>query len=267
MSKRIPNIYIDDGGDGPLPVVFVHSLAGNTQQWSAQLRHMRTMRRAIALDLRGHGQSSAPENGDYAIDSMAQDVQAVIAQLGLERFILVGHSMGGSVAGAYAGAYPERVAGLLLVDPSGDSTQMPVEEVQQYLGALESEAYLDFVEGYWSQILTGSTATTQAQVMRDLRATPKATVIGSFKELFKYNPVPALERYAGPKLSVITSINETPFSVHNLVSNLPHKMITGTGHWLQLDKPEEFNRIMDEFLASIDKGNPPSSHRCVSLLG
>ena len=91
MSKRIPNIYIDDGGDGPLPVVFVHSLAGNIQQWSAQLRHIRTMRRAIALDLRGHGQSSAPETGDYAIDSMAQDVQTVIAQSGLERFILIGH--------------------------------------------------------------------------------------------------------------------------------------------------------------------------------
>jgi len=257
MSKKISNIYIDDGGDGSLPVVFVHSLAGNTQQWSAQLSHIRTTRRAIALDLRGHGQSSSPENGDYAIDAMAQDVQTVVDRLGIERFILVGHSMGGSVAGAYAGAYPERVAGLLLVDPSGDSTQMPVEEVQQYLGALESEAYLNVVEGYWSQILTGSTETTQAKVMQDLRDTPKATVVGVFKELFKYNPAPALERYNRPKLSVITSINETPFSVHNLVSNLPYKMITGTGHWLQLDKPEEFNRIMDDFLTSIGNGSLP----------
>jgi len=255
MSKKISNIYIDDGGDGSLPVVFVHSLAGNTQQWSAQLSHIRTTRRAIALDLRGHGQSSSPENGDYAIDSMAQDVQTVIEQLGIERFILVGHSMGGSVAVAYAGAYPQRVAGLLLVDPSGDSTQMPVEEVQQYLGALESEAYSNVVEGYWSQILTGSTEITEAKVMQDLRNTSKATVVGVFKELFKYNPVLALERYDGPKLSVITSVNETPFSVHNLVSDLPHQKVTGTGHWLQLDKPEEFNRTMDDFLGSIGNGS------------
>ena len=255
MSKKISNIYIDDGGDGSLPVVFVHSLAGNTQQWSAQLNHIRTTRRAVALDLRGHGQSLPPENGDYAIESMVQDIQMVIDQLGIERFILVGHSMGGSVAGAYAGVYPERVAGLLLVDPSGDSTQMPIEEVQQYIGALESEAYSNVVEGYWSQLLTGSSETTQAKVMQDLRDTPKATVVGVFKELFKYNPMPVLERYNGPKLAVITAINETPFSVHNLVSNLPHKMIRGTGHWLQLDKPEEFNRIMDEFLSSVDNGS------------
>ena len=241
---------------GPVvPVVFIHALAGNTQQWSAQLSHIRKTGRAVALDLRGHGQSISPANGDYAIDSMAQDVQTVIDQLGIERFILVGHSMGGSVAGAYAGAYPQHVAGLLLADPSGDSTQMPVEEIQQYLGALESEAYSNVINGYWGQILTGSTETTQAKVIQDLRNTPKTTVVGVFKELFKYNPVPALKRYDGPKLSVITSLNETPFSLHKLVSTLPHEMITGTGHWLQLDKPEEFNRIMDDFLASVDNGS------------
>ncbi|MCP3665759.1 MAG: alpha/beta hydrolase, partial [Gammaproteobacteria bacterium] len=161
MSKKKSKIYIDDGGDGSLSVVFVHALAGNTGQWSAQLSHIRTKRRAIALDLRGHGQSLPPADGDYAIESMVQDIQTVVDQLGIERFILVGHSMGGSVAGAYAGIYPERVAGLLLVDPSGDSTQMPREEVQQYIGALESEAYSNVVGGYWSQILTGSTETTQ----------------------------------------------------------------------------------------------------------
>jgi pimeloyl-ACP methyl ester carboxylesterase len=188
---------------------------------------------------------------------MAQDVQTVIDQLGIQRFILVGHSMGGSVAVAYAGAYPQRVTGLFLVDPSGDSTQMPVEEIQQYLGALESDAYSNVVEGYWNQILAGSTETTEAKVMQDLRDTSKATVVGIFKELFKYNPVPALERYNGPKLSVITALNETPYSLHRLVSDPPHEMITGTGHWLQLDKPEEFNRIMDEFLTSIGNGSLP----------
>lgn len=255
MSKRMSSIIVDDGGTGSVPLVFIHSLAGNAKQWSAQLKHIRTTRRAIALNLRGHGLSLPPANGDYAIGSMAQDIQMALDQLGVERCILVGHSMGGSVAGAFAGAYPERVAGLLLVDPSGDSTQMPVEEVQQYLGALESEAYSGVVEGYWSQLLSGSSETTEAEVMQDLRDTSKATVVGVFKELFRYNPVPALEHYDGPKLSVITSLNETHFGLHNLASNLPHEVITGTGHWLQLDKPEEFNRIMDEFLSTIGDGN------------
>jgi pimeloyl-ACP methyl ester carboxylesterase len=255
MSEKVSGIFVDDGGTGSVPVIFIHALAGNTQQWSAQLDHIRNTRRAIALDLRGHGQSAAPANGDYAIEAMAQDIRTVVDQLGVERFVLVGHSMGGSVAGAYAGAHPEQLAGLLLADPSGDSTQMPVDEVHQFLDALESEAYTNVVEGYWRQILSGAAETTEVKVMQDLRNTFKVTVVGIFRELFKYNPVPALERYDGPKLSVITSVNETPFSVHNLVSDLPHQKITGTGHWLQLDKPEEFNRTMDDFLSSIGNGS------------
>lgn len=254
MSKKVSNIYFDDGGTGSVPVIFIHSLAGNMQQWSAQLNHVRVTRRAVALDLRGHGQSLSPVDGVYGIDSVAQDVQTVVEYLELERFILVGHSMGGSVALAYAGAYPQRVAGLLLVDPSGDSTQLPTEEMQQYLGALESDAYSNVVEGYWSQLLTGSTEMTETKVMQDLRNTPKATVVGVFQELFKYKPVPALESYNGPKLSVITVLNDTPVSLHNLMLDLPHNKITGTGHWLQMDKPEEFNRIMDDFLATVDQG-------------
>jgi pimeloyl-ACP methyl ester carboxylesterase len=122
---------------------------------------------------------------------------------------------------------------------------------------LDSDAYADFVEGYWTQILTGSAEKTQAKVMQDLRNTPKATVIGVFRELFKYSPMSALKRFGGPTLSVITPLNETPFSLHRLVPDLPHKMIEGTGHWLQMDKPEEFNRIMDDFLASVDNGSRP----------
>jgi pimeloyl-ACP methyl ester carboxylesterase len=257
MSKKTSNIFVDDGGAGSVPVIFIHALAGNMQQWSAQLDHIRKTRRAIALDLQGHGQSAAPANGDYAIEVMVQDIRTVADQLCIERFVLVGHSMGGSVAGAYAGAHPEQVAGLLLADPSGDSTQMPVEEVQQYLGALESEAYTGVIEGYWGQLLTGSAETTESKVMQDLRDTSKETVVGVFKGLFKYNPVPALERYNGPKLSIITSQNENPFALQNLVSDLPHQKMTGTGHWLQLDKPEEFNRIMDDFLTSIGDGSLP----------
>ena len=252
MSEKTHNIFIDDGGAGSIPVVFVHSLAGNTQQWSAQLSHIRTTRRAVALDLRGHGQSSLPTNEDYAIDALVQDVHTVVNKLGIQEFILVGHSLGGVVAVSYAGTYPKRVAGLLLVDPSGDSTQMPVDEVQQYIGAMESEAYSDFIEGYWNHILTGATKTTQGKVVQDLRNTSKTTVTSISKALFNFDPTAALERYRGPKLSVITPINETPYGLHKLVSDLPHIMITGTGHWLHMDKSEEFNQIMDNFLSSIN---------------
>jgi pimeloyl-ACP methyl ester carboxylesterase len=64
MSEKVSGIFVDDDGAGSVPVIFIHSLAGNTRQWSAQLDHIRKTRRAIALDLRGHGQTAAPANGE-----------------------------------------------------------------------------------------------------------------------------------------------------------------------------------------------------------
>jgi len=254
MSKKshVQNIFIDDGGAGDVPVLFIHSLAGNTQQWAAQIDYLRKTRRAIAIDLRGHGQSQ-DANGHYTIDSLTEDVHAVVDALDLQKFVLVGHSLGGSVAVSYAGAYPERVAGLLLVDPSGDSTQIPDEELRPFLDAMGSEAYQSVIEGYWQQILTNSTKATVEKVMQALHNTPKATVVELLTSLFKYNPVLALNRYHGPKLSVITPITDTPIGLHKLVSDLPHVMVTGTGHWLHMDKPERFNQLLDDFLASTVK--------------
>jgi pimeloyl-ACP methyl ester carboxylesterase len=72
-----------------------------------------------------------------------------------------------------------------------------------------------------------------------------------FQALFDYDPRPALHRYHGPKLAVITPDQDNPFELHRLVADLPYKVVTGTSHWLHLDKPEEFNHILDEFLKEV----------------
>jgi pimeloyl-ACP methyl ester carboxylesterase len=58
----------------------------------------------------------------------------------------------------------------------------------------------------------------------------------------------ALQRYRGPTLAVVTPESDQPYEIHKLVPGSPHKVVTGTSHWLDMDKPEEFNRILDEFL-------------------
>lgn len=245
------NIFIDDDGSGFPPIVFVHSLAGNSQQWSHQLAHFRKTRRAIAFDFRGHGQSLAPETNDYTMEALAQDIYVVVKQLKIEKFILVGHSLGGGVAISFADKYPQHVMGLFLVDPPGDSTQMPREDVKNYIETMESEAYSDFIEGYWNHILTGSSESIRAQVLQDLRNTPKTTVVKIFKELFRYNPVEALNHFSGPTMAVVNPSIETPFSLHKMIPHLNHAVMTETGHWLHLDKPIEFNQILDDFVSSL----------------
>ena len=249
MTRRISGpagkLVVDDGGTGA-PVVFVHSLAGTGRHWSAQLDHLRQSRRAVAFDLRGHGGSEPPKNGEYAITALAGDVGAVADALHLDRFALVGHSMGGGVALAYAGAHPERVARLLLLDPIGDSTQIPLADMQPLFDGLAS-AYQETIEGYWDTII-GPNAAVRERLVRDLRATPRETVVEGFKAVQQFDPKPALASFRGPALAVITPSNDYPFSIQRLKGGPPHRVIKGTGHWIQLDQPAEVNRILENFL-------------------
>jgi pimeloyl-ACP methyl ester carboxylesterase len=246
-------LWVDDGGRGGLPVVFVHSTAGSSAHWSHQLAHLRPTRRAVALDLRGHGSSEPPRDGDYSIHSMATDVHAVVTALGISRFVLVGHSLGGGVALTYAGTHPDQIAGLLLLDPIGDATQFPSAEVQGFLGTLQSD-YSGTIEGYWDQI-TGPDSSVRERLRADLRATSRETVLGTFQAVMRFDPQPLLGRYRGPTLSVVTPHNNEPFSLHRLGEGFPHTMVQGTGHWIQLDKPDVVNEILDQFLEIVNGKN------------
>lgn len=246
-------LALDDGGSGGLPVVLVHSLAGNSSHWAAQLAHLRRDRRAVALDLRGHGRSEPPKNGDYTIAAMAGDIAAVVDTLGIGRFVLVGHSMGGGVSLAYAGAHPDRVAGLVLVDPIGDGKQIPPAEAKAYLAGFESN-YDSTSQGYWTTV-AGPDSAVRKRLLADLEATPREAVVQVLRDVMQFDPDPALARYRGPTLSIVTPHNNMPSSLHRLGTGFPHRMVEGTGHWIQLDKPEEFNRLLDEFLETTKSVN------------
>jgi pimeloyl-ACP methyl ester carboxylesterase len=249
------NLYIRDGGEDEhpeaVPVLFLHSLAGNGGQWALQLDHLRRRRRVVALDLRGHGESDPAEDGDYSIAGLAGDVAAAADQLGLRRFILAGHSLGSLVAIEYAGRHPERVAGLLLVDPSGDMSRVPEKEFQPFLEALRSNP-LGELESYFRQLVVGGDPDASRWVLEDLRLTHEDAIPRAIEGSLRYQPLPVLERYRGPKLSIISDMNRLPYSLHNLLPDLPVRLMTGTGHWVQMDRPEAFNHLLDEFVAEVE---------------
>jgi pimeloyl-ACP methyl ester carboxylesterase len=255
------NLYVRDGGSscnyrdrehsGALPVLFLHSLAGNGGQWSLQLDHLRRHRRTVALDFRGHGESDPAEDGDYSIPGLAADVAAAVDHLALRHFLLAGHSLGAAVAIEYAGRHPERVAGLLLVDPNGDQSRVPKPEVAPFLEALRADPLAE-LESYFRQLVVGGDPDAARWVLEDLRLTHEDAVTGAVAGAIEYQPLPALERYKGPRRSVISDMNRLPYSLHNLVPDLPVHLMSGTGHWLMMDRPKAFNRVLDEFVAEVE---------------
>ncbi len=236
-------LFFDDGGAGGVPVVFIHSFSGDTTHWSAQLKHLRKTRQTIALDLRGHGQSEAPANGDFSIDGLEADVSAVVTKLKLERFVLVGHSMGGPTAIAYAAANPSKVAGLVLV---ASAAKTPPEMGKEVIAGLEKDfnaVYKDYVE----QLVSGAQPEVAAKVRKGMLAVDEKTAMTIIEVLFAHDPLPGLEQYPGPKLAITTTTGDTPMDLHRQ-ADLPHEMVKDSSHWPQMDRPEEFNRILDGFL-------------------
>jgi pimeloyl-ACP methyl ester carboxylesterase len=241
------SLHVDDGGRGGVPVVFLHSFAGSTRHWAKQLDHLREDRRALAIDLRGHGESDAPSDGNYTADALAQDVAAIVDTLGLKRFVLVGHSMGGSAAIAYAAAHPDRVAGLVLAGTPG---RTPPEQAQKTIAAIEGN-YDQVMKGYWDKLLTNAKPEVHEEVAGEALRMRKEEALAIIKGLFQYDPLPAFGRFRVPTMIVSPEQGESAADLHQQLPELPYRTIAGTSHWMHLDKPDEFNRLLDDFLTRI----------------
>jgi pimeloyl-ACP methyl ester carboxylesterase len=111
------------------PVVLIHGFSDSWRSFEEMLGRWPLDAHdapVYALDLRGHGRSSEPEAGGYAMDDFAADVTAFLDALGIERAVVVGHSMGGLVAQALAVAYPDRVDRLVLISTAASMVGHPV---------------------------------------------------------------------------------------------------------------------------------------------
>ena len=250
----VSRLRVDDGGASDrTPVVFVHGNGASLTHWSEALAHVRASRRAVALDLRGNGESQPVREARYAVEDVAQDIGAVADALGLGRFVLVGHSYGGSVVGAYAAAHPERVAGLLLVDPAGDVTQAPADALDRYLARLKSADYARVSRAALQASLSGAKPETSERVLAALAAASPEAFIGCFEGLRRYDPVAALRGYPGKAFAILQAQRENEAtSVHRLLPALRYATLPGVSHFLMLDDPPAFARLLDGFLEGAD---------------
>lgn len=107
--------YYERRGEGP-PVVFIHGAILDHRMWAAQQDALAEEYTTVAYDVRGHGRTGGSDAPTYTPDLLADDLDALLDALGLDRPVLCGLSMGGCVAQAYAARHPEKIAGLVLAD-------------------------------------------------------------------------------------------------------------------------------------------------------
>ena len=142
--------YLDWGTRGRPPMLFLHGGGLNVHTWDLVCAALKPERHCLALDQRGHGDSEWSPVMDYATESHAEDLDAFVSHRGLDRFVLVGMSLGGANALAWAGRHSDRLAALVLVDVGPEVRQAGVRKI----AAFTSEATpLDSVEDFIAKAL------------------------------------------------------------------------------------------------------------------
>jgi pimeloyl-ACP methyl ester carboxylesterase len=240
-------IHSESTGRGPT-IIFVHGWTCDATSWSAQVPAFSDDHRVIVLDLPGHGKSGSPAAGAFSMELFARAVEAVRAEAGAEKIVLVGHSMGAPVIRKYALLYPQRVAGVVAVDGSLD--------VRGFAGrgggalpAMTREARENMIRGMF--VPTTPTA-VQEKILATMLGTPEATANGAMAAMFGQTAAPD-EVIRAPALAVVAGTGRVPdtAAMKAIVPDFEATQVAGTGHFLMLEKPAEFNQLLQAFLDRI----------------
>lgn len=163
------------------PIVLLHGLRGFSGTWRALAAKLSGRYRLIAIDQRGRGESDWDPNCNYYTDAYLADLDAVVESLGLRRFVLVGHSMGGTTSYVYASRHPERVAALVIEDiaPGASVTGPGAERIVAEMSTMpESFASWTDARTYWRthrpQLCQQA---IEQRVAESLRAAPDGRIV------------------------------------------------------------------------------------------
>ncbi len=244
-------VHWTSAGSGKQAVILVHGWTCDETSWDAQVPALSGKYRVIRLDLPGHGKSDPPKDGKFSMTVFARAVEAVRVEAKAGKVVLVGHSMGTPVIREYAHLYPQNVAGLvavdglLLVGGSGRGAPNPAAMT----GPEGMKARETMIRG----MFTPSTpAAVEQHVLKMMLAAPEATAAGAMQATFdasSFNDevatVPVLGIYAGanPMANRVT--------LKKLFPNSEYIQVAGTGHFVMMERPEEFNRLLLAFLKKV----------------
>ena len=243
-------------GTGEPTLVFVHGWSCDARYFREQIPVFSRSHRTVALDLAGHGHSGSSRT-DYTMKSFGEDVQAVLRDVGGDRFILVGHSMGGIVIAEAARLDSSRLLGLILLD-TVENAEMPFS--QEQFDTMTAPFLSDFPSAcrtFVASMLVPSTSEAlRLWIANDMASAPPAVarsamhhmlslyVEGQVASLFDAVPLPVVGVYAD-----LWPVN--PEANRRHMRSFEAIILPGTDHFLQLGSPTAFNSALEQAIDRI----------------
>ncbi len=240
-------------GEGPIALVFVHGWSCDRSYWSAQLGPFSRQYKTVAIDLTGHGESGLGQPQNWTIGSFGADVAAVVEKLGLQRVVLIGHSMGGDVVTEAARRLPGRVEGLIWIDTYKQlGTYRTPEQVQATVAPFResfTETTRTFVRGMFPPTANESLV---ERVAADMSSAPSAVSLASMESSFSYDRLtPAtLQRLKLPVIAINPDNGPTDRASMERYG-IEVIVMPGVGHFLMMEDPERFNPLLSSLIEKL----------------
>lgn len=266
-------LYIEDTGSGE-PIIFVHEFAGDYRAWEPQVRYFSRRYRCITFNARGYPPSDVPPAGSYSQDRARLDILSVLDALNIDRAHICGLSMGGFAALHFGIHHPDRALSLTVAGcgygAEKDKREQFAEEAEEVARLLDNISGDEFADKYGS-------GPTRVQLMnKDPRgwaefrqqlsehslegaAATQRGVQKSRPSLFDLEE--DLLKIDTPML-VMTGDEDEPCLVPNVylkrtVKSAALVVLPNSGHTINLEEPELFNRACDDFWTQVRAGRWP----------
>lgn len=249
----VGDTVVQVSGEGT-PLVFVHGFTTTAEFWREQVAPFSARHQMVRINLPGHGRSPRPEDRDYTIDAFVDDVLRVYRALSIESAVLVGLSMGGTVAQNFTLAHPARVRALVLVGatPHGLGADVNVDKVRKAIDELgvvtASQKVIERSFG------SESSAELIDFAKNEVAQTPAFVARQAIASLNASDSRPRLREIGVPTLVLVgeEDVITPPSESRTLANSIPNSrlhVIASAGHFPMLERPDTFNRLLEEFLA------------------
>ena len=260
-----------------VPALLIHGFGNEAHIWDDFAPAIADAYQTLALDQRGHGDSDWDSQGRYDYDSLVADAEAVVAALGFERLVVVGHSLGGRVAMRFAAANPEKMAGLVIVDSAPEHDPRGIVRISQDVEQ-HREPVFDTVGQYENYLSTAYPVATPQAIRRmaahgltpredgkltlkmdtafrtrvaghddpeQIRAAEEATTAELWDALAKIECPTLVVRCAA---SDIMSADVADRMVDDVLANATLAVVPQAGHSVMTDNPDGFRESVCAFM-------------------
>ncbi len=248
LEREGVRLYYEAHGQGPA-LLLTHGYGATSAMWEGQVAAFKDRCRLIVWDMRGHGQSDYPEAQEaYSEAHTVADMAALLAQCGVERAVIGGHSLGGYSTLAFNIAHPRMVRALMLIDTGPGFKKDEAREAWN----LRSEERAANLEAGGLAALGGST-----EVKTTLHRSADGLARAARGMLTQHDSriIVSLEGVAVPTL-VVVGAEDTRFLaatdyMAGRIAGAQKVVIPAAGHAPNVDQPAAFNEAMDAFLAGL----------------